>query len=69
MHIAICDDNIADRKQTERLLGKESDRRAKTESVLYIDIQSLPPAGYCEKCGGEVYRPSLRCYRCEEEEE
>ena len=39
------------------------------ESVLYIDIQSLPPAGYCEKCGGEVYRPSLRCYRCEEEEE
>ena len=37
MHIAICDDNIADRKQTERLLGRESDRRAKTESVLYID--------------------------------
>lgn len=37
MHIAICDDNIADRKQTERLLGRESDRRAKTDSVLYID--------------------------------
>ena len=37
MHIAICDDNIADRKQTERLLGRESDRRAKTDNVLYID--------------------------------
>lgn len=37
MHIAICDDNIADRKQTERLLGRESDRRSKTDSVLYID--------------------------------
>lgn len=37
MHIAICDDNIADRKQTERLLSRESDRRAKTDNVLYID--------------------------------
>ena len=37
MHISICDDNIADRKQTERLLGRESDRRAKTDNVLYID--------------------------------
>lgn len=27
MHIAVYDDNIADRKQTERLLGRESDRR------------------------------------------
>ena len=39
------------------------------ESVLYIDIQSLPPAGFCERCGGEVYQPSLKCCRCEEEEE
>ena len=37
MHIAICDDNIADRKQTERLLSRESDRRAKSDSVLYVD--------------------------------
>lgn len=37
MHIAICDDNIADRKQTERLLKRESDRRSKTDGVLYID--------------------------------
>lgn len=37
MHIAICDDNIADRKQTERLLGRESDRRAGSDGVLYID--------------------------------
>ncbi len=37
MHIAICDDNIADRKQTERLLKRESDRRTHTDGVLYID--------------------------------
>lgn len=37
MHVAVCDDNIADRKQTERLLGRESDRRAKETESLYID--------------------------------
>lgn len=37
MHIAICDDNIADRKQTERLLKRESDRRSSSTGVLYID--------------------------------
>lgn len=37
MHIAVCDDNIADRKQTERLLGRESDKRMGTTGNLYID--------------------------------
>lgn len=37
MHIAVCDDNIADRKQMERLLGRASDRRLRTTGVLYID--------------------------------
>ncbi len=38
MHLAICDDNIADRKQTERLLGRESDRIFKdTGERIYID--------------------------------
>ena len=37
MHIAICDDNIGDRKQLERLLKRESDRRIKSSGVLYID--------------------------------
>ncbi len=37
MHVAVCDDNIADRKQMERLLGRESDRRAKLTEGLYID--------------------------------
>lgn len=37
MHVAVCDDNIADRKQTERLLGRESDRRAKLTEGLYVD--------------------------------
>lgn len=37
MHIAVYDDNIADRKQLERLLGRESDKRIKTTGNLYID--------------------------------
>lgn len=37
MHIAICDDNIADRKHLERLLQRESDRRKDTAGILYID--------------------------------
>lgn len=37
MHIAICDDNIADRKQLERLLGRESDRRKDTSGVFFCD--------------------------------
>lgn len=38
MHIAVCDDNIADRKQTERLLGRQSDRFFKeTGERLHID--------------------------------
>lgn len=37
MHVAVCDDNIADRKQTERLLGRESDRRAKITEGLFVD--------------------------------
>lgn len=37
MHIAICDDNVGDRKQLERLLQRESDKRIYTTGVLYID--------------------------------
>ncbi len=37
MHVAVCDDNIADRKHMERLLGRESDRRAQITEGLYID--------------------------------
>lgn len=42
MHIAICDDNIADRKQLERLLGRESDRRSSVSGVLYVDSYGDP---------------------------
>lgn len=42
MHIAICDDNVADRKQLERLLKRESDKRALHASVLYIDSYGHP---------------------------
>lgn len=37
MHIAICDDNTADRKQLERLLKRESDKRAATTGIIYAD--------------------------------
>ena len=37
MHIAICDDNVADRKQLERLLGRESNQRKTTTGVFYTD--------------------------------
>ncbi len=38
MHLAVCDDNIADRKQTERLLGRESDQRINSTGVLYVEL-------------------------------
>ena len=37
MRIAICDDNIADRKHLQRLLERESDKRAGTPNIFYID--------------------------------
>lgn len=37
MHIAICDDNVADRKHLERLLSRESDKRTGTTNILYVD--------------------------------
>lgn len=37
MHVAICDDNVADRKHLERLLSRESDKRAGTPNILYVD--------------------------------
>lgn len=37
MHIAICDDNVADRKQLERLLERESDLRSNATGTLYTD--------------------------------
>lgn len=37
LYIAICDDHVADRKQFERLLGREKDTRLKSGLVLYID--------------------------------
>ena len=37
MHIAVCDDNVADRKQMERLLGRESEKRKADTGVFYTD--------------------------------
>lgn len=37
MHIAICDDNVADRKQLERLLKREADKRVASTGNIYTD--------------------------------
>lgn len=37
LHIALCDSSPGDRKQMERLLSRESDRRVNTTGVFYID--------------------------------
>lgn len=42
MHIAVCDDNIADRKQLERLLKRESDKRANNTGVIYTSSFGNP---------------------------
>lgn len=37
MHIAICEDNIADRHQTERLMNRQAQSRRTDEEGYYID--------------------------------
>lgn len=37
----------------------------KIQPVLYIDAQAQIPAGYCEDCGGALYRPGNVCIRCQ----
>ncbi|MBR6159269.1 MAG: hypothetical protein IKQ40_03115 [Lachnospiraceae bacterium] len=38
IYVAVCDNNAADRKHTERLLGREKDKRLhENNDVLYID--------------------------------
>jgi len=36
MLVAICDDNVADRKQTERLMGREADKWIKAGDPVYV---------------------------------
>lgn len=38
LRIALCDSSVGDRKQTERLLSRESDRRRNTTGVFYVDV-------------------------------
>ncbi len=45
MHIAVCDDNIADRKQMERLLSRASEKNKKNGiEGYYIDLYGNVPA-------------------------
>ena len=42
MHIAVCDDNFADRHQMERLLGRESDKENDSSRMFYVDSYGSP---------------------------
>lgn len=33
------------------------------------DLQTIPPAGYCARCGGELYGDEDLCPDCKNEEE
>lgn len=64
MHIAICDDNVADRKQLERLLKREGDARALQAEGFYVDSYGhleallrspmLYDAFFIDMCQGET---------------
>ena len=56
---------VFDRKRRNTLENEDGKMTSVVEQVLYVDEQSLPPAGFCEVCGGELYAPSLACLRCE----
>ena len=43
LYIALCDTNFADRKQMERLLNRESDKRLNS-CVFYMDTYGSPDA-------------------------
>ena len=42
MHIALCDDNLADRHQMERLLKRESDKQTDTSDMFIVDSYGNP---------------------------
>ena len=64
MHIAICDDNVADRKQLERLLKREADTRTLKSEGFYVDSYGhlkallrspmLYDAFFIDMCHGET---------------
>ncbi len=64
MHLAICDDNVADRKQLERLLKREADSRALRSEGFYVDSYGhlkallrspmLYDAFFIDMCHGEI---------------
>lgn len=55
MHVAICDDNVADRKQSERLLHRESDRRLSVAGNFYIDSYGTAESLLANPMRYEVY--------------
>lgn len=40
------------------------------QPLLLVDVQALPPPGWCEGCGMEIYREgALLCRQCAGEED
>ncbi len=55
MHIAICDDNVADRKQLERLLKREEDVRKLESGVLYTDSYGTPEGLFSKRMSYDLF--------------
>lgn len=55
MHIAICDDNVADRKQMERLLGRESDVRKLNTGVFYTDSYGMGSQMFSKRMSYDLF--------------
>ena len=48
MHVAICDDNVADRKHLERLLSREADKKAGTSDNIFVNLLFILQITYNE---------------------
>lgn len=55
MHIALADSSPGDRKQMERLLSRESDRRVNSTGVFYIETFGSSGALLCSPTVYDVY--------------
>lgn len=55
MHIAVCDDNIADRKQLERLLGREGDSRKEAVGAFYTDSFGTYDSLYAKRMSYDLF--------------
>lgn len=55
MRVAICSNQYGERKQLERLLQREADRRISTGSTFYIDAYGSPEAVLAQPMIYDIY--------------